>query len=152
MSAQPIPVVFLILCACVAAEAKTAEKMECRDVPAPVRTAAAKEKAKWGTEASCEKITDNGAVFYEVKITAESGKMREIVFRPDGQVAEFEEESQLAGIPSAARAAIEKAVASGELLKVDVIHRGRALLYEGEYRQAGTKKKVIVDGAGNLSK
>jgi hypothetical protein len=43
-------------------------------------------------------------------------------------------------------------VASGELLKVDIIHRGRTLLYEGEYRQEGAKKKVIVNAAGAISK
>src|SRR5262249_54046270 len=88
-----------------------------------------------------EEITDNGKTSYEVKIIAKSGRMREIVYRANGQVTEFEEESYLSEIPPGARAAIEKVVASGELLKVNIIHRGRALLHEGEYRLEGAKKK-----------
>ena len=87
---------------------------------------------------------------YEVKVIAESGKMREIVFRPDGEIVEFEEEGDLSQIPAAARSAIERATAAGELLKVDVIHRGSTVLYEGEYRSGGTKKKVIVDARGQI--
>jgi hypothetical protein len=140
----------LTLSVCFIAEAGASEKIECRDLPAPVRTAAAKQKTKQGTTPSCEKLTDNGQTLYELKVVVESGRMREIVYHPDGKLAEFEEESRLSEIPADARAGIEKAVASGELLKVDIIHRDRTILYEGEYRLEGAKKKVIVDAAGRI--
>lgn len=140
----------LTLSTCFVAEAKTYENIPCRDVPAAVRAVAANQKTRQGTQPSCERITDKGETLYEVKVTVGSGKMREIVFRPDGQITEVEDESELSGIPPAARAAIVKAVAAGELRKVDIIRRGSTLLYEGEYRRQGAKKKVIVDAGGRV--
>lgn len=107
-----------------------------------------KQKLPALAQAACEKIQEHGETLYEVKVTPAPGQMREIVYRPTGEIAEWEEESQLKAIPQAAQAAILKAVASGELAKVDIIHRGQAVLYEGEYRVNGAKKKVIVDAAG----
>jgi uncharacterized membrane protein YkoI len=124
--------------------------MQCQDLPAAVRSAAAKQKGKPSTERSCEKISDEGKTLYEVKITTTAGKMREIVFRPDGTIAELEDEGDLESIPAAARAAIQKAASSGQLYKVDLIRRGSDVLYEGEYREGGTKKKIIVDATGRM--
>ena len=148
MPARRVVLAVAVLSANLCAQARTSEKIECGAMPAAVRAAAQKQKMRQGTEAACEKITESGASLYELKVTAESGKMREIVFRPNGQIVEFENESELSQIPAAARAAIQKATLSGELLKVDVIHRGSTLLYEGEYRFQGVKKKVVVDARG----
>ena len=140
----------LALPASLLAQARTSEPIACGEVPPAVRAAAQKQKTRKGTESRCEKITENGMSLYEVKVIAESGKMREIVFRPDGEIVEFEEEGDLSQIPAAARSAIERATAAGELLKVDVIHRGSTILYEGEYRNALVKKKVTVDARGRI--
>lgn len=139
-----------ILAACLTASAKTAQDISCAALPSPVSTAAATYERKPGTEAECEKIDDSGKTFYEVKVTTAAGKMREIVFHPDGRLYELEDEGELADVPAAARMAIQKAVAKGELAKVDIIHRGKITLYEGEYREGGVKKKVIVDKTGKV--
>ena len=137
----------LLVCA-PAAPAKTAESVACDTLPAAVRAAASKEKSKPGTASSCEKILDNGRTLFEVKITTPDGKMREIVYQPGGKVEEWEEETDLAAIPAAARAAIQQARGLGVLRKVDVIRRGSLTLYEGEYRDGTAKHKLIVDANG----
>ncbi len=150
MFALRVTLAMLVLSTTLLAQARNVEKMECAAAPAAVRAAAQKQKTQPGSEASCEKIAENGTILFEFKVTNEAGKMREIVFRPDGKMVEFEDESELSQIPPAARAAIEKATVSAELLKVDVIHRGATVLYEGEYRIGGVKKKVIVDTRGRV--
>jgi hypothetical protein len=150
MFALRVAVAFSIFSTTLLAQARTVERIDCSAAPAAVRTAALKQKTRPGTEASCEKIAENGAILFEFKVTTEAGRMRETVYAPDGKLVEFEDESDLSQIPPAARAAIEKATASAELLKVDVIHRGSTVLYEGEYRLAGAKKKVIVDTRGRI--
>lgn len=128
--------------------AKTAAPVACESLPVAIRTAASKEKTKAGTVPSCERILAGGRTLFEVKVTTPAGKMREIVYRPDGSIEEWEEETDLSAIPAGARAAIERAQGMGVLRKVDRIRRGSRTLYEGEYRDGGTKKKLIVDAAG----
>ena len=75
---------------------------------------------------------------------------REILFRPDGSIFEVEEPSTLSAVPPAARAAIQNAAKSGELVKVDLITRGSLVLYEGEIQKDGRKRSVRFDSAGRL--
>lgn len=128
--------------------AKKTDKVDCATLPAAVQAAAAKVKTKPGTTSSCERIVEDGRTLFEVKATMASGKVREIVYRADGQLQEWEEETDLASIPAAARAAIEKARGTGVLRKVDLIQRGRQMLYEGEYLDGAAKRKLIVDANG----
>lgn len=148
MSQSLLRLLHLTLTVALYAQEKTAAPFPCQDLPSAVKTAAAKQGVPALSQASCEKIRKAGATLYEVKVTPAPGKMREIVFRPNGELVEFEEESELAAIPPAAQAAILKAVGAGELAKVDIIRRGSTVLYEGEYRMNGAKKKAIVDAAG----
>lgn len=127
---------------------KTVTSIEMKDLPTPVRTAAGKQNAPADTVRSYEKIVIDGSIFYELKLKSPNGRAQEILFRPDGSIAETEEEIDITRIPAAARMAIEQAARAGELIKVDLIRRDGKELYEGEIRKNGKKISPIFNSAG----
>ena len=128
--------------------AKTATPIVLKDLPAPVRAAASQHHAPSGSIRSYEKIVIDGKPFYELKIKSPHGPAQEILFRPDGSVAETEEEIDLTRVPAAARTAIEQAARNGKLVKVDLIRRDGKELYEGEIRENGKKIAPVFDATG----
>lgn len=128
--------------------AKTATPIELKDLPAAVRKAASEQESSSDAGRSYEKIIIDGSTFYELKITAPGGRAQEILFRPDGSIAETEEEIDILRIPAAARAAIEHAARSGKLIKVDLIRRNGEELYEGEIRENGKKFAPVFNADG----
>ncbi len=128
--------------------AKTATPIDAKELPPAVRKAADRQNAPSGANRSYEKIVIDGSTFYELKIKSANGHDQEILFRPDGSIAETEEEIDIARIPAAARSAIEKAARNGKLVKVDLIRRDGKELYEGEIRENGKKISPIFNAAG----
>jgi hypothetical protein len=146
--AKVVEGIALLAMVAIPGQSRTAVAISCTDLPAKVASIAAKHPTKPGTQRSCERINDDSRILFEVKVVSPGGKMQEYVYGADGSLVEFEEESELAKIPPGARSAIQKAVAKSVLRKVDVIQRGSTKLYEGEYTDAGQKKKIIVDANG----
>ena len=129
---------------------KIVTDIELKDLPAAVHDAASKRTPAGGVLRSFEREVINGETFYEVKMSLPNKGSREILFRPDGSIFEVEEPSTLSAVPPAARAAIQNAAKSGELVKVDLITRGSLVLYEGEIQKDGRKRSVRFDSAGRL--
>ncbi len=128
--------------------AKTTQTIDCKALPAPVRTAATAHMKTSTKPPACESISEDGSQFFEVKVIDRAGRMREFIYRPDGALHESEEEIPASEAPAAARDAINKAIGAGTLRKIDRIQRGKLTLYEGEYLANGQKRKVIVDASG----
>lgn len=139
---------FLAAAAAVLFAAKTSSPVEWSALPPAVQTAAGKWQAPANAVRSYEKIIIDGETFFELKIKAPGGKAQEILFRPDGTVAETEEEIEMSRVPAPARAAIQKAAEGKTLVKVDVIRRNGKELYEGEIRDNGKKFAPVFDAAG----
>ncbi|WP_321473152.1 PepSY-like domain-containing protein [uncultured Paludibaculum sp.] len=137
-----------ILLPCLLAAQSTVTPIEWTSLPAPVQSAAKKQEVPKGAKIKYVKLVRSGATFYEMKVDAADGRDLEILFRPDGAVAETEEAVPLSSIPAAVRAAIEKEARTGKLLKVDLLLRDGKTFYEGEILEQGTKKKPLFDPAG----
>jgi hypothetical protein len=133
-----------------AAPERSAEFVNCTDIPAAVRKSAASHIAGSSMPPACERITEDRNILFEVKVITRAGRMQEWVYRPDGSLKESEEKIPAAEAPAAAREAIRRAVGNGQLRKIDKIQRGRQVLYEGEYAVDGVKRKVIVDASGRV--
>jgi hypothetical protein len=71
-----------------------------------------------------------------------------------GKLLVVEEEADIAAIPAAARAAIEKKVAGGKVVKVETVDKGDgATLYEASYTsKAGKKGSTLVKADGTETK
>lgn len=118
-------------------------------LPAPVQAAARKQKTPSGAKVVYVKLLRSGVLFYEMKINAPNGHDQEILFRPDGVIAETEEAVSIQSIPAPVRAAIEKESRNGKIVKIDRLLRDGKVYYEGEYMENGVKKKPLFDPAGN---
>ena len=138
----------LLITAALLAAQNVVTKIGWSDLPAAVQAAAKKQKTPAGATVAYVKLVRAGAPYFEMKVNAADGRDQEILFRPDGSIAETEEAVALESVPAPARSAIEKAARNGKLLKVDRILRDGKVLFEGEILENGTKKKPIFDPAG----
>src|SRR5258707_11133550 len=86
------------------------------------------------------KETEKGVMQYEVESLL-NGKHRDFNVDAKGKLVVMEEEVDIASIPAAAKAAIEKKVAGGKLVMVETVDNGNGtVLYEAAYTSKGGKK------------
>ena len=71
-----------------------------------------------------------------------------ISFDSSGKIISVEEEVPLESLPPAARAAIQKAVGTGTLKKVESVTEDGKSFYEASIRKGGKTREVQVDGNG----
>jgi len=129
--------------------ADTPVKME--DLP-PVVQKAVKEKTKGATLVGLSKEKEKGKTFYEAE-TKVSGKTRDLLFDAAGVVVDVEEEVDLASIPAAAKAAIEKKSSGGTIEKVETVTHGSDVSYEAAIKtKAGKKIEYSVNADGSVRK
>lgn len=124
------------------------QRLKMADLPPAVQKTV-REVSKGATIRGFAKEAEHGKTEYEVEMTVNShGK--DITMDSTGAVLEIEEEVQMNSIPAAARSAIEKAAASGKVLKVESVTQGGAIkAYEAAVRKAGKKSEVRVDSQGS---
>ena len=90
---------------------------------------------------------------YEVESML-NGKHRDFNMDAKGKLIVVEEEVDIASIPAAAKAAIEKKVAGGKLRMVETVSKSDGVtLYEASYTsKAGKKGSVLVKADGTETK
>jgi uncharacterized membrane protein YkoI len=91
-------------------------KVKMSDLPPAVQNAV-KEQSKGATIRGLSKETEKGKTEYEAELTL-NGRNRDVSFDAAGNVISLEDEVPLSSVPDAARAAIQKAAAGGNLGKV----------------------------------
>jgi hypothetical protein len=146
---------FLALIAVVAISglaSAAAKSLQVKDLPAPVQKTV-QETLKGAEIKSISKEVEKGVTQYEVETMA-NGKHRDFNVDAKGKLIVVEEEVDLASIPAAAKAAIEKKVAGGKLGMVETVDKGDgAILYEAAYTsKAGKKGGILVKADGTETK
>lgn len=117
-------------------------------LPAAVQAASKKQKTPAEAKVVWVKLVRSGTTYFEMKVDSHDGRDQEIVFRPNGSIAETEEAVPLASVPAPVRKAIEAEVGTGKIVKVDRLMRDGKVYYEGEIMENGVKKKPLFDPAG----
>jgi len=118
----------------------------------PAVQAAVKEQTKNATLVGLSKEKENGRMEYEAE-TKVNGKSRDVTFDEKGSVLEVEEEIDIATIPDAAKAAIEKRAAGGTIRKVEKLTAGTNINYEAAITsKSGKKSEVNVNADGSPHK
>lgn len=142
----------LLLAAAVAsASAFTETRIKMEDLPPAVRTAVG-EQTRNATVVGLSRETENRRTLYEVE-TRVNGKSRDLLFDKTGAVVEVEEEVDLASIPAAARAAIEKRAAGATVRKVETLARGSRVSYEATLEtKSGKRTEIAVNADGSPHK
>jgi len=129
-----------------------AASLQLKDLPAPVQKTI-QDTLKGGQIKNISKEVEKGVTQYEVE-TMLNGKHRDFNVDAKGKLVVVEEEVDLAGIPAAAKAAIEKKAAGGKIRTVESVDKGDgAILYEAAYTsKAGKKGSILVKADGTETK
>jgi len=126
--------------------ADTETKVKMQDLPAAVQKAV-KEQTKGATLKGLTKEVEEGKTFYEAETTV-AGHVKDILFDTDGNVVSVEEEVAIDKIPAAARDAIQKAVGTGKLAKLETVKEKGTTFYEGHIKKGAKETEVKVDANG----
>src|SRR5882757_2599479 len=129
-----------------------AKSLQVKDLPAAVQKTV-QETLKGAEIKNISKETEKGVVQYEVESML-NGKHRDFNVDAKGKLVVMEEEVDIASIPAAAKAAIEKKVAGGKLVMVETVDNGNGtVLYEAAYTSKGGKKgEILVKADGTPTK
>jgi uncharacterized membrane protein YkoI len=125
-----------------------AASLQLKDLPAAVQKTVG-DTLKGGQIRSISKEVEKGVTQYEVE-TMLNGKHRDFEVDAKGKLLVVEEETDIATIPAAAKAAIEKKSGGGKIGMVELFMRNGETLYEASYTSKnGKKHEVLVraDGA-----
>ena len=129
-----------------------AKSLQVKDLPAAVQKTV-QDTLKGGEIKNISKEVEKGVTQYEVE-TILKGKHRDFNVDAKGKLVVVEEEVDIAGIPAAAKAAIEKKVAGGKLGMVETVTKSDGItLYEAAYTsKAGKKGAILVKADGTETK
>jgi uncharacterized membrane protein YkoI len=125
-------------------------KIKLEDLPRAVQNAV-KELTRNSTLVGLSTEVEKGQRMYEVETTS-NGHRRDVLVDATGAVVEKEEEVDLTTIPAAAKVAIEKKAAGGQVKKVETVTRGTAVSYEAEITKNGKNSEVAVNADGSAHK
>jgi hypothetical protein len=129
-----------------------AKSLQVKDLPAAVQKTV-QDNLKGGEIKNISKEVERGVTQYEVESML-NGKHRDFNVDAKGKLVVVEEEVDIASIPAAAKAAIEKKVAGGKLGMVETVSKADGVtLYEAAYTSKGGKKgAVLVKADGTETK
>lgn len=139
-------VLTMIVPLCLASEKKI--KME--DLPPAVQQAV-KEQSHGATVRGFTTEVEKGRTFYEAELTV-NGHLKDISFDATGKVVSVEEEVAIDSIPVAARDAINKAVGTGKLTKVERVSENGKTSYEAAIMRGSKTNEFTVDANGKPMK
>jgi uncharacterized iron-regulated membrane protein len=142
----------LMAAAALIGSAAGAEKtVQMKDLPPAVQKTV-QDQTKGAEIKGLSMETEDGKTSYEVE-TMVNGKHRDVEIDAKGAVTEVEEETPIANIPAAAKAAIEKKAAGGKIGMVETMTRGNATFYEAGYTgKDGKRHSVLVKPDGTETK
>jgi uncharacterized membrane protein YkoI len=128
------------------------KKVELKNLPQAVQSAVA-EQTRNAELKGLSKETEHGVTSYEIETVA-NGRHRDVTVDAKGNVTTIEEETPIDSIPAAAKAAIEKKVATGKIAMVEAVTKnGTLALYEASYTtKAGRKAEFAVKPDGTPTK
>jgi len=130
-----------------AASIVLAGTLQLKDLPPAVQKTI-QSTLQGGGVKNISKEVEKGVTQYEVE-TIRNGKHRDFNVDAAGALIVVEEEVDLAGIPAAARTAIEKKAAGGKLGMVETVTKGGVVLYEAAFTsKSGKKGSVLVKADG----
>ena len=125
-----------------AQEAKVTKKK----VP-PAVIAAFKSTYPQATIRGYAREKENGKVYYEIE-SIEGTTTRDILYNPDGTVAEIEESIAVSDLPADAQEAMHATYPSSVIIKAEKITRGDVTGYEAHAKQGKKYVSMEFDASG----
>jgi hypothetical protein len=146
MTVRYIPIAASVLALALVASAQE-KKIERSALPPAVEKAVQAE-TKGATIKGFAEEREHGKTFYEVE-TIVGGRTRDILFAPDGTIAEVEEEVALDSLPANVQAGLKKKAAGVSIDKVESLtKKGKLVAYEGHVKRNGKGAEIQVGPDG----
>ena len=143
----------LALAALLAASGVSAaeKRVKMASLPAAVQKTV-QDQAKGATIRGLSKEIEDGKTFYEAELKI-NGHNKDVLIDPAGLVVEIEEEVALDSLPAAAKDAIQKRAAKGQIALVEAVSKNDSIVaYEAKIKTAGKTSEVRVNPDGSLAK
>ena len=134
----------------VAATAAAEQKIKLSDLPAAVQATVKAETAN-ATVLGISKEAEKGKTVFEVE-TKVGTKTRDFVVDAAGKVIDVEEETDLASVPAAVKATIDKQSAGGTVTRIEKATQGTTVSYEVGLKKNGKNSEFTVNADGSLNK
>lgn len=136
----------------VASGASAAEKRVTMESLPPAVQKTVQEQSKGATIRGLSKEVEDGKTFYEAELKI-NGHNRDVLIDPAGSVVEIEEEVPLDSLPAAAKEAIQRRAAKGQVVLVESVSKNGSLAaYEAKIKTAGKTSEVRVNPDGSPAK
>lgn len=128
------------------------KKIERSALPAAVEKAVQKETKDTAIKGFAQE-REHGKTFYEAE-TVVQGHSRDLLFAPDGTIAEVEEEVAWDNLPASVQVGLKKKAGGAKIEKVESLTKKRRLVaYEAQIRRGGKSSEIQVGSEGqNLSR
>src|SRR5713101_6413787 len=126
------------------------KKVTARQVPAAV-IAAFKSAYPNATILGYAREKENGKTYYEIE-SREGTMTRDVLFNPDGTVAEIEESIAAGSLPAEAQEALHKQYPKAVISKVEKTTAGDKVSYEVHARQGKKRISMEFDSDGKVMK
>jgi uncharacterized membrane protein YkoI len=126
------------------------KKITARDVPAGVMSAF-KTAYSNATIRGYAREKENGKVFYEIE-SREGTTTRDVLFNPDGTVAEVEESVAASDLPAEVQQAFKEKYPKAVISRAEKTTAGDKVSYEIVARQGKRKVTLEVDSSGRVLK
>ena len=121
-----------------------------KEMPAAVLAAFAKAYPK-ANIIGYSKETENNQTTYEIE-SMEGQLHRDVTYMDDGKLVSVEESIEVAEIPAAVKAAIDKKFPGGKITRAEKVTKGSAIAYEFEIEFKGQTVEIVFDAAGKETK
>ena len=125
-------------------------KIKEKDIPQPVITAFKTAYPK-ATVRGYAKEKENGKLFYEIE-SKDGATMRDVLYKPDGTVAEVEETVAATDLPAEAQQFLHSKYPRAVVTKAEKTTQGDKVEYEVSARQGKRRISLVFDGDGKLKK
>jgi uncharacterized membrane protein YkoI len=136
----------------VASGVSAAEKRVKMESLPPAVQKTVQEQAKGATIRGLSIEIEDGKTFYEAELKV-NGHNKDVLIDPNGAVVEVEEEVALDSLPAAAKDAIQKRAAKGQIVLVESVSKNDAVVaYEAKIKTAGKTSEVKVNPDGSPAK
>lgn len=140
----------LIICVLLSFPVLADQKIDRKALPSAVAATADRE-SQGATVKGYSKEVENGQTYYEVE-TVRDGKTRDILIDGAGNVAEVEDEVDIATLSDAVQKGLRSAAGAGKITKVEAVKKGVITAYEAVVRTGTKRSEIIVDAAGKVTK
>ncbi len=141
-------VVCIAFLAAMAFVAKAESKIKFESLPAAVQQAVKQEQSKGATLMGLAKEVEGGKTLYEAEFKV-ANRSRDIMFDGTGKAVTIEDEVAIDSIPAAARDAIVKFVAKGQLMRIETVTGDGKTFYEAQVKKGVRKVETKVNADGS---